>query len=178
MDEEEFGHASRSSGAMRGQTEASTSASEEHSQHQPPHNEPGHSTKVYVGNIGKNTSQHVIESLFKKYGLLRNVWLARKPPGFAFVTFVHYGDAQDAIRDLDGTRLFQGHSVYGNRIHVKMATGQGQGRHPSRSSRSSSVETEVGRYRSRSRNDDRDRSREFRQQSTSNSRFKYKSGRK
>ena len=135
-------------------------------------------TKVYVGNLGNNASQHDIESIFKKYGTLRNVWVARKPPGFAFVTFVHYGDAQDAIRDLDGTRLFQGHSVYGNRIHVKMATGQGQGRHPNRSSRSSSVETEVGRYRSRSRNDDRDRSREFRQQSTSNSRFKYKSGRK
>jgi hypothetical protein len=32
-----------------------------------------------------------------------SVWVARKPPGFAFIDFDDRRDAQDAIRDLDGT---------------------------------------------------------------------------
>lgn len=30
------------------------------------------------------------------------MWVARKPPGFAFVDFDDRRDAQDAIRELDG----------------------------------------------------------------------------
>jgi hypothetical protein len=31
-----------------------------------------------------------------------SVWIARKPPGFAFIDFDDRRDAEDAIRDLDG----------------------------------------------------------------------------
>ena len=31
-----------------------------------------------------------------------SVWVAREPPGFAFVDFDDRRDAQDAIKDLDG----------------------------------------------------------------------------
>jgi len=31
-----------------------------------------------------------------------SVWVARKPPGFAFIDFDDKRDAEDAIRDLDG----------------------------------------------------------------------------
>lgn len=31
-----------------------------------------------------------------------SVWVARKPPGFAFIDFDDKRDADDAIRDLDG----------------------------------------------------------------------------
>ena len=31
-----------------------------------------------------------------------SVWVARKPPGFAFIDFDDKRDAQDAIRELDG----------------------------------------------------------------------------
>jgi RNA recognition motif-containing protein len=31
-----------------------------------------------------------------------SVWVARKPPGFAFIDFDDRRDAEDAIRDLDG----------------------------------------------------------------------------
>lgn len=35
-----------------------------------------------------------------------SVWVARKPPGFAFIDFDDRRDAQDAIRDLDGLYHF------------------------------------------------------------------------
>lgn len=38
--------------------------------------------KVYVGNLGSSASKHEIENSFSKYGPLRNVWVARNPPGF------------------------------------------------------------------------------------------------
>jgi RNA recognition motif-containing protein len=41
--------------------------------------------KVYVGNLGSNAARGEIEEAFSKYGTLRNVWVARNPPGFAFV---------------------------------------------------------------------------------------------
>jgi arginine/serine-rich splicing factor 7 len=31
-----------------------------------------------------------------------SVWVARKPPGFAFIDFDDKRDAEDALRDLDG----------------------------------------------------------------------------
>jgi len=43
--------------------------------------------KVYVGNLGSNAARGEIEEAFSKYGTLRNVWVARNPPGFAFVEF-------------------------------------------------------------------------------------------
>lgn len=61
------------------------------------------SCKVYVGNLGNNASKHELESAFSKYGPLRNVWVARNPPGFAFVEFEDPRDAEDAVRGLDGT---------------------------------------------------------------------------
>jgi len=59
--------------------------------------------KVYIGNLGDNASKHEIESTFNKYGPLKNVWIARNPPGFAFVEFEDPRDAEDAVRGLDGT---------------------------------------------------------------------------
>lgn len=59
--------------------------------------------KVYVGNLSSSASKHEIENAFCKYGPLRNVWVARDPPGFAFVEFEDSRDAEDAVRGLDGT---------------------------------------------------------------------------
>lgn len=59
--------------------------------------------KVYVGNLGNNAAKHELESAFSKYGPLVNVWVARNPPGFAFVEFEDPRDAEDAVRALDGT---------------------------------------------------------------------------
>jgi len=74
--------------------------------------------KVYVGNLGSSASKHEIENSFGKYGPLRNVWVARNPPGFAFVEFEDRRDAEDAVRGLDGARCC------GTRIRVEMSSGR------------------------------------------------------
>ena len=58
--------------------------------------------KVYIGDLGHGAAKHEIEDVFCKYGTLRNVWVARNPPGFAFVEFDDPRDADDAVRALDG----------------------------------------------------------------------------
>merc|ERR1712110_605914 len=87
------------------------------------------------------------------YGPLRNVWVARSPPGFAYVEFENKRDAMDAVRGLDGK------SIGGRRIKVEMAKGsmrhrKGDDTSSSRRSRSRSPrrsERERSRSRSRSR---------------------------
>ncbi|XP_063604914.1 RNA-binding protein 1-like isoform X1 [Penaeus indicus] len=74
--------------------------------------------KVYVGNLGNTEAKHELESAFSKYGPLVNVWVARNPPGFAFVEFEDPRDAEDAVRSLNGTRLC------GVRVKVEMSTGR------------------------------------------------------
>ncbi|XP_072745703.1 RNA-binding protein 1-like isoform X7 [Anoplolepis gracilipes] len=85
------------------------------------------SCKVYVGNLGSSASKHELEGKFSKYGPLRNVWVARNPPGFAFVEFEDPRDAEDAVRGLDGVHLC------GTRVRVEMSSGRsrrGGGRRP------------------------------------------------
>ena len=74
--------------------------------------------KIYIGNLGNNASKYEIEDAFGKYGPLKNVWVARNPPGFAFVEFEDPRDAEDSVRGLDGTR------VCGERVQVEMSSGQ------------------------------------------------------
>lgn len=74
--------------------------------------------KVYIGNLAEGASKADIESAFSKYGPLRNVWVARNPPGFAFVEFEDGRDAEDACRHLDGTR------IAGGRIKAEMSHGR------------------------------------------------------
>ncbi|KYO33117.1 serine/arginine-rich splicing factor 3 [Alligator mississippiensis] len=61
--------------------------------------------KVYVGNLGNNGNKTELERAFGYYGPLRSVWVARNPPGFAFVEFEDPRDAADAVRELDGRTL-------------------------------------------------------------------------
>ncbi|KAG7283287.1 hypothetical protein CRUP_005029 [Coryphaenoides rupestris] len=63
--------------------------------------------KVYVGNLGNNGNKTELERAFGYYGPLRSVWVARNPPGFAFVEFEDARDANDSVRELDGREAFQ-----------------------------------------------------------------------
>uniref|UniRef100_S4RMA8 RRM domain-containing protein n=1 Tax=Petromyzon marinus TaxID=7757 RepID=S4RMA8_PETMA len=74
--------------------------------------------KVYVGNLGSGATEYDLEKVFSYYGPLRSVWVARNPPGFAFVQFEDARDARDSCRELDG-RL-----VCGSRVRVEMSTGE------------------------------------------------------
>lgn len=73
--------------------------------------------KVYVGNLGSNGSKSELERAFGFYGPLTNVWVARKPPGFAFVEFEDEKDARDAVRALDGR------TICGVRARVELSSG-------------------------------------------------------
>jgi len=117
--------------------------------------------KVYIGNLGNNANKYELEDCFGKYGPLKNVWVARNPPGFAFVEFEDTRDAEDAVRGLDGTR------VCGNRVRVEMSNGQSRGGSGDRGGggrggRFGDRDRDRGRRRSRSksRSRDRDRSRD------------------
>ncbi|XP_073004003.1 serine/arginine-rich splicing factor RSZ21-like isoform X2 [Typha latifolia] len=58
--------------------------------------------KVYVGNLDARVSERELEDEFRDYGVIRSVWVARRPPGYAFIEFDDRRDASDAIRALDG----------------------------------------------------------------------------
>ncbi|CAK4669156.1 hypothetical protein LEN26_006576 [Aphanomyces euteiches] len=73
--------------------------------------------RVYVGGIPKSAGNREIEEAFQRFGKIVNVWIARNPPGFAFVDFEDPRDADDAIKDMDGKELL------GERIRVQMARG-------------------------------------------------------
>merc|ERR1712215_394629 len=88
---------------------------------------------------------------FAKYGPVRDVWVARRPPGFAFVEMEDSRDAEDAARGLDGTR------ICGSRVKVEMSNG-GKKRDSSRSrSRDRKRRSPSYRSMSRDREDSRDR---------------------
>uniref|UniRef100_A0A0D9VI62 CCHC-type domain-containing protein n=1 Tax=Leersia perrieri TaxID=77586 RepID=A0A0D9VI62_9ORYZ len=75
--------------------------------------------RVYVGNLDPRVTAREIEDEFRVFGVLRSVWVARKPPGFAFIDFDDRRDAQDAIRDLDGKN--------GWRVELSTKGGSGRG---------------------------------------------------
>ncbi|KAL7987259.1 hypothetical protein Chor_006178 [Crotalus horridus] len=77
----------------------------------------GGETKVYVGNLGTGAGKGELERAFSYYGPLRTVWIARNPPGFAFVEFEDPRDAEDAVRGLDGK------VICGSRVRVELSTG-------------------------------------------------------
>lgn len=79
----------------------------------------GTECKLYVGDLGNNASKQELEDAFGYYGPLRNVWVARNPPGFAFVEFEDPRDAEDAVRGLDGR------TICGRRARVEMSNGKG-----------------------------------------------------
>ncbi|KAI5089585.1 splicing factor, arginine/serine-rich 7 [Silurus meridionalis] len=73
--------------------------------------------KVYVGDLGNGAAKGELERAFSYYGPLRSVWVARNPPGFAFVEYEDSRDAEDAVKGMDGKMLC------GARIRVEMSNG-------------------------------------------------------
>ena len=104
--------------------------------------------KVYVGGLPQDATSQELEDAFNRFGRIRKVWVARRPPGFAFIEFEDSRDAEDAVKALDGTR------ICGVRARVELSHGRrrnggyGGGYDPRRRSRSPPPR---GHSRSRSR---------------------------
>ncbi|KAH7719947.1 eukaryotic translation initiation factor 2 subunit 1 [Aphelenchoides avenae] len=66
-------------------------------------------SQVYVGGLPEDADSEELkrglEDAFRRYGRLRKVWVARRPPGFAFVEFEDAWDAEGAVRALHGSRI-------------------------------------------------------------------------
>ncbi|KAJ8045260.1 Serine/arginine-rich splicing factor 7 [Holothuria leucospilota] len=71
--------------------------------------------RLYVGSLNPNTTRDDLERVFSKYGKIIDLWLARNPPGFAFVEFSNQHDADDCLRALDGSTLM------GRQIKVELS---------------------------------------------------------
>jgi RNA recognition motif-containing protein len=69
--------------------------------------------KVYVGNC-EGVPEEELRDEFSKYGGVENVWIARNPPGFAFVWYRDERDAQGACAAMDGK------SLAGKNLRVEM----------------------------------------------------------
>jgi len=58
-------------------------------------------SRIYVGNLDERATERELEDEFGRYGRIHYTWVARKPPGFAFIDFEDPRDAEDAVRKLD-----------------------------------------------------------------------------
>jgi len=78
-------------------------------------------TKIYVGGLPDDATSQELEDVFHRFGRIRKVWVARRPPGFAFIEFEDIRDAEDAVRALDGSR------ICGVRARVELSHGRRRG---------------------------------------------------
>eukprot|EP00607_Mallomonas_marina_P002398 CAMPEP_0182428140 /NCGR_PEP_ID=MMETSP1167-20130531/21054_1 /TAXON_ID=2988 /ORGANISM="Mallomonas Sp, Strain CCMP3275" /LENGTH=241 /DNA_ID=CAMNT_0024610839 /DNA_START=109 /DNA_END=835 /DNA_ORIENTATION=+ len=58
--------------------------------------------QVYIGNLDVDASVNDLHKDFDRYGRIRDIWVARKPPGFAFIEYEDERDASDAVQDMNG----------------------------------------------------------------------------
>lgn len=77
-----------------------------------------HDSKIYVGDLPTHSTKEDVEDAFSYYGPIKNVWVARNPPGFGFVEFEDRRDAEDAVRGFDGRE------INGRRVRVEMSNPQ------------------------------------------------------
>lgn len=74
--------------------------------------------RVYVGGLTDTIKKEDLETEFEKYGKLNSVWVAFKPPGFAFIEFSNADDAETACDNLNGTDFL------GSKLRVEIARGK------------------------------------------------------
>lgn len=57
--------------------------------------------------IGVDISKEDLQDKFEKFGAIVSIWVARQPPGFAFIEYEDRRDGEDAMREMNG-RAIQG----------------------------------------------------------------------
>ncbi|KAJ8022723.1 RNA-binding protein 1 [Holothuria leucospilota] len=71
--------------------------------------------RLFIGDIGGRIGKYDLEGEFDKFGPLIDIWVARNPPGFAYVVFKYKDDAEAAVRELHGRY------VCGRQVRVEFA---------------------------------------------------------
>ncbi|KAK8727937.1 hypothetical protein OTU49_009521, partial [Cherax quadricarinatus] len=61
--------------------------------------------RLHVAELDVDTRKRDLERVFEKYGRLREIWMARNPPCFAFVVYAHQKDADRALKETDGIMI-------------------------------------------------------------------------
>ncbi|RAW25135.1 hypothetical protein PC110_g18452 [Phytophthora cactorum] len=74
--------------------------------------------RVYVGNLLPKAKEIHLTSKFARFGTIHSVWIARRPPGFAFVRFANPDAAQRAV---DTCREGGAMEILGKAVRVQMA---------------------------------------------------------
>ena len=85
--------------------------------------------RVYVGNLNPRATERDLHDFFDGFGRINKLWVARKPPGFAFVEFDDSAQAEAAVRALDGVAML------GRTVRVEFRQSQNEGRAPRGTSR-------------------------------------------
>lgn len=61
--------------------------------------------RVHIKGLEDSADKEEIRRLFGKFGPLKNVWIATRPPGFAYVFFETFKDAEKAVDYYNGKRV-------------------------------------------------------------------------
>jgi len=109
------------------------------------------SRKIYIRGLRSDSNKQQMMEAFASFGKVLAVWIAQKPPGYAFLLMESSSDARDSCVGLNNTR------IGGYKMQVQMATGSVKGERTSdleeRSSdgRKSRLRSRTKRSRSTSR---------------------------
>ena len=57
--------------------------------------------RIFIGGVDPRVGKVELEREFDRFGTIVDVWVARNPPGFAFIVYKHLEDAEKAIRRMD-----------------------------------------------------------------------------
>ena len=71
--------------------------------------------RVKITELGNQGDKEEIRHVFEKFGPLTNVWIATNPPGFAYVFYETFKDAEKAVATMDGK------SLCGVRVRVELS---------------------------------------------------------
>jgi len=83
--------------------------------HKACHDEWNEDCKIFVGGLGEEGTRIELDDAFGKFGPIKNIWLAKAPPSFAYIEMQDPRDAEDAVKALHRTE------ICGMRATVKMA---------------------------------------------------------
>lgn len=79
--------------------------------------------RIYIGNLPMDVRERELDDMFYKFGRITDIQIKKpqRPPAFAFISFEHPRDADDAVRYRDG------YDFDGGRIRVEIMRGHAGG---------------------------------------------------